>query len=262
MDNIKKSLVMAKKHNITYQKDLLPIGAVKIYKSTQGTADLQVIVTASNNKDYAVKTTTDGNGYIPATELFCYELARLIDVPTPSYDLITMRDGQLAFGSVWEGGVHHIEDANQAIDILTGKIPVRDLNQILSRVYAFDLFINNIDRHFGNYLFRQSYNSLIGLAFDYSRAWYEVSPYQFESLEDKKSNTQRWHSFIKDYKKYDRQTAILTLQSITSISNEKIEKLLQTIPDEWLSDKIKNEIADWWGSQSMSDRISKIMGGV
>ena len=262
MDSVKNSLTMAKKHNVAYQKELLPIDAYQIHKNTQGTADLQVIVTASNNKDYAVKMVTDGNGYIPATELFCYELARLVDVPTPSYDLITMRDGTLAFGSVWEGGVHHISEANQIMDILTGKIAVRDLNLFLSRVYAFDLFINNLDRHFGNYLFRQSYNSLIGLAFDYSRAWYEVGAYQYESLEDKKSKTQMCHSVIEQYNKYDRNAALQTLTQISAIPDKKIEKLLQAIPDAWLSGNIKNEIVDWWGSQLMNDRINKIMGGI
>lgn len=262
MDSLKKSLNMAIKHNVAYQKELLPIDAVQIHRNTQGSADLQVIVTASNNKDYAVKMVTDGQGYVPATELFCYELARLLDVPTPSYDLITMRDGSLAFGSVWEGGVHHISEANQIIDILTGKISVRDLNQFLSRVYAFDLFINNLDRHFGNYLFRQSYNSLIGLAFDYSRAWYEVGAYQYDSLNDKNSNTQKCHAFIKEYNKYDRNSAIKTLNKISTITSKEIENVLQTIPDAWLSGNIKNEIVDWWDSPLMTGRITKLIGGI
>ena len=261
-DSSTKTLDMAKTHDIAFQKDLFPIEALQIHKSTQGSADLQIIVTATNNKDYAVKTTQDGKGYVPATELFCYELAKLIDIPTPNFDLITMRDGSLAFGSMWEGGVHHISNANLIIDILSGKKKVRDLNQFLSRVYAFDLFINNIDRHFGNYLFRQSYNSLIGLAFDYSRAWYEVDAYQYNSLKDKSSNTQKSHNIISNYKKYDRNTASQTIKRISEIKTNKIELILRSIPDIWLSKEIKNDVANWWGSKLMQERILKIMGGL
>jgi len=262
MDSITKTLDMARSYDVSFQKDLFPLEAVQIHQSTQGSADLKVIVTATNNKDYAVKTVDDGNGYVPATELFCYELAKLIDVPTPSFDLITMRDGSLAFGSVWEGGVHNISNMNRLLDVLLGKIKVRDLNQFLSRVYAFDLFINNIDRHFGNYLFRQSYNSLIGLAFDYSRAWYEVDAYQYDSLEDKSSNTQRCNVFIREHKKYDRNTATQTLKRISEIEKNKIELVLRSIPDEWLPKEIKNNVASWWGSELMQERILKIMGGL
>ena len=101
MDEATKELSMAGQELCTsYQKELLPIDAIQIHKNDQGSADLNVIVTASNNKDYAVKLISDGNGYVPTTELFCYELATILDIPTPTYDLIRMRDGSLAFGSL------------------------------------------------------------------------------------------------------------------------------------------------------------------
>jgi hypothetical protein len=262
MEKASKTLSMAKTYHVSYQTELLPIDALQIHCNNQGSADLQVIVTGSNNKDYAVKTIQDGRGFVPATELFCYELAKLINIPTPNYDLITMRDGSFAFGSTWEGGVSPIKDINQVIAILTGKTIIRDLNLFLSRVYAFDLFINNIDRHFGNYLFRESFNSMIGLAFDYSRAWYEVGAFSFDSLNDKETKTQQCHSFIKDYNKYDRLEASKTLDKILSIEAKSIEAILQKIPDDWLETQAKNEVAHWWASDSMELRISTLKRGI
>lgn len=262
MDQIEKRLNMSVATDLSYQKELLPVDAIQIHKNSQGTADLQVIVTASNNKDYAVKTISDGNGFIPASELFCYELARLLDIPTPNYDLVTMRDGTLAFGSVWEGGVHHIDDQNRLIAILTGVTPVRDLKLFLSRVYAYDLFINNLDRHLNNYLFRESYKSLIGLAFDYSRAWYEVGAYGYESMDDKKCKTQLCHQLINECGNYEREAAVKLLDRILNIEHTAIERILKMIPDDWLEDNVKKEIITWWGSQNMADRISKLKGGV
>jgi len=262
METVKKHLTLVTKEDVSYQKELLPIEAVQIIKSTQGTADLKVIVIASNNKDYAVKTVDDGNGFVPATELFCYELANIIDVPTPNYDLIIMRDKSLAFGSVWEGGVHHLKNINDVNDILQGKVKVRDLNLFFSRVYAFDLFINNLDRHFGNYLFRRSYSSLIGLAFDFSRAWYEVGAFDFNALKDKASKTQTCHEMIKENKLYNREIAIQTFDKIVSVSKDKIILLLKTIPDNWFIKEKKEEIINWWGSEEMLSRVNKLKGEV
>lgn len=262
MDEVTNVLTMNAKYSVEYQTELLPISAVHIHRNDQGSADLQVIVTGSNNKDYAVKQLSDGSGYIPATELFCYELARLIELPTPNYDLILMRDESLAFGSLWEGGVHKISDQNQVIDILTGKKPIRELSRFLSRVYAFDLFINNIDRHFGNYLFRESYNSMIGLAFDYSRAWYEVNAYGYESLEDESTKTRVCHNIIREFKKYDRKAAVETLDKISEIKKADIANLLSKIPDCWLSNEVKDEVVFWWESEHMADRLMKLKGGV
>ena len=86
MDEATKELSMAGQGLCTsYQKELLPIDAIQIHKNDQGSADLSVIVTASNNKDYAVKLISDGNGYVPTTELFCYELAlSLIHISEPT----------------------------------------------------------------------------------------------------------------------------------------------------------------------------------
>ncbi len=263
MDEATKELSMAGQELCTsYQKELLPIDAIQIHKNDQGSADLNVIVTASNNKDYAVKLISDGNGYVPTTELFCYELATILDIPTPTYDLIRMRDGSLAFGSLWEGGVHHIRDFNQLSDILSGKLRVRDLSRFFSKVYAFDLFINNIDRHFGNYIFRQSYNSLIGLAFDFSRAWYEVGPYEYDSLKDKETNTQKCYQLIKDRKKYDKDVAIQTLNDIAKIDVEKIRKILQQIPEPWFQKEKKEEVLAWWQSSDKANRLTKLLGSV
>jgi hypothetical protein len=258
LDNKKNTLSIG---DVSYQRSLFPVEAVVVNKSSQNSADLKLIVTASNNKDYATKTVADGNGYVPASELFCYELAAILEVPTPEYSIIVMPDKSLAFGSVWEGGVHHIKSVNQISDILQGKVKVRELKRFFSQVYGLDLFINNIDRHFGNYLFRQSYQVLIGLAFDYSRAWYEVDAYKYSSLNDLKCNTQICHNVIKNNKLYDKRYVEEIFDRLLSVSSEQIVCILKIIPDEWLDKVKKADVASWWDSDDMKDRIRKLKIG-
>lgn len=251
--------------NICYQKTLFPLDITDIYKNDQGSQDLTMIATAINGKDYAVKTLEDGNGFIPASELFCYELAREINIATPDYQLIKLRDSSLGFGSAWEGGAHVIKLDNEVWDILKGKVVVRGLKTFLSRVYALDIFINNIDRHFGNYIFRTGYKSVIALSYDFSRAWYAFEPYGYESIEDKNikvNKTHLCHKIIKQNNLFDKLIAINTLTELSQISKEQIISILNIIPPDWLSDDLKEDVIDWWGSVDMNTRINKLKAGI
>ncbi len=117
--------------------------------------------------------------------------------------MVALQKGELAFGSVWESGVHKISDFNAVESLLVDAVV--KLDKFFSKVYAFDLFINNIDRHWWNFLFRQSYQGVIALAFGYSRAWLEV--------------------------KYAEDT----LNEISAIDISTIKQILLEIPKEWMT---------------------------
>lgn len=65
-ENKKQSNVQTPEVGI--QRRMFPVEIRDIYKNDQGSADLQLIVTGINGKDYAVKTLADGNGCVPVTE--------------------------------------------------------------------------------------------------------------------------------------------------------------------------------------------------
>jgi len=239
------------------QRLMFPIEVQDIYRNDQGTADLQMIATAMNGKDYAVKTVDDGNGFVPFTELFCYELARELSIATPSYDVIKLKDGSLAFGSMWEGGVLILREMTKVWDILKGKIQIRGLKPFLSRVYALDLFLNNVDRHFGNYIFRDSYAGSIALAYDFSRAWYAFEPLGYDSL-DSGHNTCDCHELIVKTGNFDAEIAKSTLDEIARLQVESIAQILSIVPETWLAISVREEILSWWGSDDMKNRILKL----
>lgn len=264
----KKNLAQDKQQQtmkpIVHQRTLAPIQIIETYPNTSGTRNLQWIGRGENGKDYAIKTVNDhnSNGFIPATELFCYDLAAELLIPTPDYCLLQLADNSIAFGSVWEGGVHTIKDVAMAIDVLKKQLPIKGLTSFLSKVYALDIFINNIDRHFGNYLIRDSYHGHIILAYDFSLAWYACgNAYGYEAI-NTPCNTKRWHELIKQTKNFDVEIAKSTLSEIERLPVKKVESIISQIPNEWLSQTIKAEIMQWWSSEDRLSRINLLKAGL
>lgn len=245
-----------------YQKRMFPVDILTEYPNNQGSADLQLIVNGRDGKDYAVKKPSDGKGKVPASELLCYELAYRVTIPTPNYAFINLSDGGMGFGSLWEGGVKKITQMQEVMQILEQKIKINNLKRFLSRLYAFDIFVNNEDRHWGNYLWRQSFdNSFIALAFDFSRACFETGHDGFEALHPE-CNTQGSFMLINLTLNYDRSEAVACLDTLAGISTEDIEEILENMPPEWMTKRERKSYIDWWSSTARIDRINAIKGRI
>lgn len=246
----------------SFQRRLFPIEIVHEYPNNQGSADLGLIVNARDGRDYAVKRTTDGRGKIPASEYLCYELAYRVLIPTPNYEFIKLSNGDLGFGSLWEGGVKKLSHDQELLDILRGRIPINGLPRFLSRVYAFDLFVNNEDRHWGNYIWRTSFDgSLVALAFDFSRACFETGHASHEAF-DPNCNTQHAFRWICLTQNYIRQEAIDCLDDIAKIDSSDISEILDGMPTKWLSKADRHDYIAWWDSQERHDRVAYIKGRI
>jgi len=243
------------------QKRLFPVDILTEYPNNQGSADLQVIINGRDGRDYAVKTPSDGGGKIPASELFCYELAFRVTIPTPHWAYINLSNGDLGFGSVWEGGVKKSSPA-LIIEILRHRIKVSNLKVFLSRLYAFDLFVNNVDRHWGNYIWREGYdNNLVALAFDFSRACFETGHTGYEAFEPG-CNTQESFKLINLTLNYDRSEAVTCLDRLAAITAAEIEEMIRDMPSSWMTPKEKSSYISWWDSNDRQDRIATIKGKI
>jgi hypothetical protein len=150
----------------------------------------------------------------------------------------------------------------EVMQILDQKIKINNLKRFLSRLYAFDIFVNNEDRHWGNYLWRQSFdNSFIALAFDFSRACFETGHDGFEALHPG-CNTQGSFMLINLTLNYDRSEAVACLDALAAISTEDVEEILENMPPEWMTKRERNSYIDWWGSTARLDRINAIKGRI
>lgn len=246
--------------DLSYQSALFPVPIVELYPSDGMTRHLRWFGKGEDNKDYAIKRVSEAhsNGLIPASELFCYELARSIFLPVPDYEVVKLRDIEFAFGSVIEGGM---ELDNPIMRVLMGDrdIKVHNPKQLLSRVYAFDLFVNNTDRSFQNYLVRSSRQGHIILIFDFSMAWYAGGdPFGYQAL-NPEYDTYRNHKIIKGAKHYfDAELARNTLTEIDKITTDKVQKILQLMPESWFSSTQRQEVIEWWDSVAKTERITRL----
>lgn len=248
----------------SFQRPLIPIEVINTYPWAGDTAHLRHIVEARDGQHYGVKMVGEDGRKVPASELFCHELASRLLIPTPAHAVIKMPTGELAFGSLWQGGVIDKKtklDFQLFIDqILRGEVKVVNLKKFFSRLYAFDLFVNNVDRSWRNFLWRSSFgDSVIGLAFDFSRACFETG-HDGAHATAKLTNTQSVFAMINISKNYERAEAVACLDAIKAITTDEIRGILAGVPPEWMSKADRNGYIDWWDSQARLDRIEMLHG--
>src|SRR5262249_1687833 len=131
------------------QLPLLPLQVDASWPANLGTADLKHLVRTRDGHCYAVKT-TDDHPLMPATEYLCYKLAAACGLSVPFSSLIELRPHVMAFGSRLEAGVHGWTALGPAAQFKAYEL----MAEPISATLAFDLFVGNVDRHRGNFIFR------------------------------------------------------------------------------------------------------------
>jgi hypothetical protein len=208
---------------------------------------------------------------IPHSEWFCTHLAEAVGISGPICQKIEMLDGTLVFGSRWEGGVLPDTGAPSTPAWVTmvkaGRIPLDDIRIALTRIYAFDLFIHNTDRHPWNFLVRSQRSGHAVLAFDYSRAWVchglPLPPLPFDTSDPgertigmQRYQTQEMGPYI------DKVEAGHFLEKMKKVPKSFIKRTIEDHPAEWLTDGMKRRILRWWLSADMLQRIDGIAKGI
>lgn len=245
----------------SYQQSIVPLEAIEIHEIPDGqiiSCNLKRIVTADNSRDYAVKEISNSTkGYIPASELFCYELARAIKVNVPEYQIIRMKDGTYAFGSEWDGNADYLNEISDFFRIISGNDSIRNGAEFFSKVYALDIFVNNIDRHYGNFFVRKVFSGKIGVAYDFDKAWYETGHDKFEALVCG-TNTQETKHHVIDKRQLKKTIVKDTLDEIKAIEKGRISSILTMMPNGWMTDNEKEIFLDWWGGADFEARIERL----
>lgn len=229
-----------------------------------GTADAPRVCRGSDGCDYVVKDQSVHSA-IPHSEWFCSELGERIGIPAPVHKIMDFGGGVMAFGSRWQGGSLSPDGAVPWYErVSTGEISLTDLSEALSRIYAFDLFVHNEDRHAGNVLIVPQYLGHAVLAFDYSQAWlcfgFPLSPPPLplcRTVDVQRRLAEKWN------KRYVEARIVKeTCDAIASLPAVIIQQIISSHPNDWLSDSDRQSIVGWWGSEDMSLRLSQIAEGV
>jgi len=237
----------------------VPVKAVRCETANFGTADCSKVCRCDDGSDYAVKD--DGaNPLVPHSEWFCTHLGEFVGLASPPCKVVDVH-GKHCFGSRWETG-HNAKD--WWVRARAGSIDFASLAPNLSRIYAFDLFVNNIDRHLTNYIVRDQHFGTALLAFDYSRAWMVngVPPPVMPMAECHntvaviKALRRLFGSFFVNDEAYH------VLDRLESVNSTDVCNIILSHPKEWLTEDLNNATIEWWNSDERIRRIDDIRKGV
>jgi len=142
------------------------------YPPSKSTADCLGMVDADDGGLYYIKGDAHGRP-IRASEWLGTHIAEAVGIQAPAPVAIERSNGEIVFGSRRIAGV--ADDLLTRSYLMTSSagnvaVPVTGLSTILSKIYALDMFLNNEDRHFGNYLSIDDNGVRRLYSFDFSRA--------------------------------------------------------------------------------------------
>ncbi len=248
----------------------LPVRIKRVDPANLGTLHAGLICKCDDGCDYVVK---DGTGHplIPHAEWFCTHLADLLSLPGLPCRVVELHDSsgavQRLFGSRWEEGEIPKSPTPWWELVKTGIIPIAEIAPILSRIYVFDNFIHNIDRHFNNFFVRKSHNSFSILSVDYSKAWtykgfpppdlpFDLTDREHRTVLVQRASAELWGAWFNPIE------ADRILDGLRLISAEKIREIIESHPNEWISQNKKRDIIRWWRSKRRLDLLDAIDHGV
>lgn len=233
----------------------LSVAATRCEQANFGSADCALICRCEDGSDYAIKDTAK-NAAMPHSEWFCTRLSEAVGMASPTCKIVSVQ-GESWFGSRWETG-HNPKD--WWLRAVAQQIDFNLLAPTISRIFAFDLFVHNVDRHLNNYIVREQHFGISMLSFDFSRAWLcnghplPNTPMNFNE------NTIRAFQYLNSQfgnfiSKVDIDTVLDNLSNLPLI---KIEEIIAEHPQNWLTNDQKNWMISWWNSRDRLDRIERI----
>lgn len=227
------------------QVSAFPVELVQVDPANLGTADAAFFAEGANGAEYCVKT-CDSTPKAPAAEFICHAIAASCSIPVPGFDVVQMPVTRaLAFGSAWEGAA--VRDRQALLAVLTGAAPGIQVGRVLSRIYAFDTFVHNPDRHLGNYLCVPARTGYSLKAFDFSRAFSAASwPLPSLPMDSGCRTVSTYRRLRTHHGGFDRAAAFEVLSKIDALSFDSFKRLVEGLPPPWLDAGTRRDMLRWW----------------
>ena len=236
-------------------RSLLPIKIRSLDPANLGSADAQFVGTGDDGQDYIIKT-IEKTPNVPAAEWFCHGLADLCGIAVPHYVELTMPRADPAFGSRFDGSA--VNDKAVILQILFGGLTVSLLDERLSAIHAFDLFVGNNDRHFGNYLFVRSLKGYAIQAFDFSRAWTDNGWPIADLPLPENCNTTTCFAQLLPHHSFHHGAAQAVLDKIRAVTKDDVKAIYKNMPAKWASKESRNAVIEWWSSDAKMRRLTQV----
>jgi hypothetical protein len=226
----------------------------------------------NDGQTYVIKS-PEIHRLLPATEAFCEWLGAACQLPVTNGAWVDL-NGTSCYGSRWEGGLQkdYINE-NGEVSFTTLKKMWQESTKpsIATAIFAFDLFVNNFDRHFGNYAIQRQNNNFTIRIYDFSRSWWVCAdnlsnlPLPSE-MKKMPSPDQRTCDTYKMIQKWiggnDLSAARNVLNLLLQISTELVDRYINTMPTGWLDQQVIDSTLSWWDSSARKARIEDIEQGL
>lgn len=248
----------------TGQGELLPLPLTSILNQTPQGQHIELVGFAGESLYYC-KSDSRG-GLVCATEWFYTSLAHHLGIAVPDFDKILNREnGELLFGSK---GVSGIADEFEVqtflmtapvIDPVIGD-PYPWLGSHISRIYALDVFASNPDRQLRNYLLAKDGRSRKLLAYDFASTRLIIRNARHFGIAG--TQTEFVGRNLRRVRAFDESSALELVDNLGAVPLSEIEKILATIPEEWLTEDQRGKVYDQWSNGSIKERVSALRHGL
>lgn len=243
------------------QVELYPLEITATLPRNPTSACLTAWVVAEDGQYYCIKDQSR-DPLLPCSEWVCSRLAQACHIAVPEFKRLRTERGLYVFGSRQESGVVEQLDAPTFLKALKGEFEVDGLASRLSAFYAFDIFIHNTDRHFGNYLLRCVGRKYVLMSIDFSHAFLYHGLPPADVLLPSESLTVKVYRKVEIYQPFSLDVALGCLNKIKSLPADFMDGIFYEMPLSWIDDSLKQKLRAWWSGPARSQRVSAIERGL
>jgi hypothetical protein len=241
---------------------LFPRKTIIEFPASGQTADARGEAEVEDRHRYYLKG--DGHGRpIRANEWICTHLAEAVGIAAPAPAIIEMLNGDVVFGSRRIIGVSDQAETQNLLSSSTignASGQASGLDRVVAAIYAFDMFVFNVDRHLRNYLSIDDNGVRRFYAFDFGRGLFWEWPWV--GYPGPTTWTRRRIATLQARHGFDVPAAKATLDQLGAVSTAAIEGFIATMPADWLAPQLHGEFVQWWSSGARQDRITQLKEGI
>lgn len=242
--------------NRNSQSQLFPVRISTILPEAPIGGDLAFRCISDLGEFYYAKDDKGGRP-IRATEWIATKVADALGLSVAEAAVLEGPDGSTYFGSLQPTSIADEDQCNRflrtpSVDEVGRPAPW--LGQYLSRLWAYDLFLDNPDRNLRNFVLERSARRI--RAIDFASARYVHKPdTKFPIASD---NTIVVGRFVRSRHGSHRESAIELLDWLGSMATSTITGILDAMPEDWLSEVHRNEFVEAWSDGRRQARIASV----
>lgn len=226
------------------QPPLIPVDIQRTEPAPFGSADCTHYGIGFDGLPYILKRVEKHNPLMPIAELVCSRMAAASQVACATGHLANLPSGEQAFASRAESGV--LPPKHAAVRLTSDPAFLMKVAGTLSAIYAFDVFVRNVDRHFGNYLVRQTFAGPDLMAVDHSRALV-VTGWPAKKIDlPKDCNTALCQHVLRKKQPLAEADAVAAIDRILQLDDDWLSRNICDVPVAWWPNPQRQIVDRWW----------------